>query len=107
MNLFGLPLRQCVYCLLHLKVRVAGTLLKHMARELQEESHALDRFEAGVVSIVKTFRVARRGEKKNNKPVKSCFVSAMQGEQIDNSIFSLLCSCASWLFEQLWAKVLY
>ena len=35
LNLFGVNLKSCVYCLLHMKVRIAGTLLQHMAREAE------------------------------------------------------------------------
>jgi hypothetical protein len=82
-NLFGLPLRQCVFCLLHMKVRVVGTLLKHMAREIENKKEALDEFEVAIQGMVHTFKLTRAKEKKNKKVVKSCYVSAMQGEQID------------------------
>jgi hypothetical protein len=82
-NLFGLRLRACVVCLLHMKVRVVGTLLKHMAREIEKNKEALDAFEVAMQGMVGTFQLTREKEKKNKKTVKSCYVSAMQGEQCD------------------------
>lgn len=84
-SLFGLPLKSCAPCILHLKVRVVGTMLKHMAREAEAAGKSqLDQFEAGVQAMIKTFRVSRKGEKKmNGKLIKLCYVSAIQGEQVD------------------------
>ena len=80
-----LPLKKWVFCILHMKVRVAGTLLKYMAREAEVTNKVSD-LSTAIQQIVRTFNITKKGEvvkssgKRNTKQAK---ISALQGGQVD------------------------
>ena len=80
-----MPLNFFVFCILHMKVRVMGTLLKYLTRECERKgtAHSIAK---EMRHIVRTFNITLKGDtikstgKKNTKAAK---VSAMQGGQVD------------------------
>jgi hypothetical protein len=80
--------RSCVFCILHAKVRIVGSLLKHMMRAAQSGKDTVRAWEAAVVVIVRTFCVTQKGGlKTSGKVAKQATVSALQGEQVDKILW--------------------
>jgi hypothetical protein len=86
----NMPLGRFIFCVLHMKVRVMGTLLKYVVRECESKGTAQATAKA-MKQIVRTFNITLKGEvvkstgKKNTKAAK---VSAMQGGQVDKILGS-------------------
>ena len=80
-----------IFCILHMKVRVMGTLLKYIVRECEQKKTASQTAKA-MREIVRTFNITLKGEtvkstgKKNTKAAK---ISAMQGGQVDKILDSI------------------
>ena len=83
--ILDIELQDYLFCILHMKVRIVGSLLKHMLREAEmRKQHT--QFKAAMTQIIRTFQVTLKGDtfqntgKKNTKAAK---VGALQGQQVD------------------------
>ena len=83
--LLDVPLSRITFCLLHAKVRIIGSMLKHMLRECEVKSESdVITMQDNMRKIIPTFKITLKGEKTTKGTVaKGAKVSALQGEQCD------------------------
>ena len=82
--ILNIPLHKTIFCLLHAKVRIVGSMLKHLLH-VAEVNKTVDKFKDKMRAIIKTFTVTLPGQrlKKSGKKATTSKVSALQGEQVD------------------------
>jgi hypothetical protein len=84
-SVLKIPVKRFIFCILHMKVRVMGSILKYVTRDAEYMGTTKELVKA-IQAIVRTFNITLNGEllkstgKKNTKQAK---VSAMQGQQVD------------------------
>jgi hypothetical protein len=83
-SILNLSLAKHIFCLLHAKVRIVGSLLKHLMREAEGYGR-VKQFKDAMCKIISTFNVTLKGDvvKSTGKKAKAAKVSALQGEQVD------------------------